>query len=64
MLLIYTSGDLGAFIQHRFQLKKEIFLCFTIYLQNNGVLGAWKYQLLKSGFKLQIFENDTIIVSV
>ncbi len=43
----------------------ENFICLlAIYLHNNSILTVWNWKLLKTGFKVQVFENDAIIVSV
>ncbi len=34
----------------------------AIHLHNNCILEAWKRKLLKTGLKVQLFENDTIII--
>ncbi len=51
---------LGTFTQHHFQLNRENFLCvFVVHLHNYSVLCVWK--LLNTGFKVQVFENNSII---
>ncbi len=46
------------FIWHRFQLKTESYLCvLAVRLHYSCVFGAWKHKLLKTGFKVQLFET-------
>lgn len=36
----------------------------AVHSHDNGILGAWKHNLLKTGFKAQGFENDAFTISM
>lgn len=53
----------GLFTLHCFELKIENFIfVLVVNLHDSSILGAWQCNLLKMGFKLHIFENNTIII--
>lgn len=65
--LMYTYGGFkGSVYTTTFSNNKgKLFMCLEIYLQYmKTAFGAWKRRILKTGFKVQGFENITVIVSV
>jgi len=43
--------------------NKSFYAFSFIYNDNNGLGSIWKCKLLNLGFKVQVFENDTAIIS-
>ncbi len=39
-------------------------MCFACLFTRQRCFGVWKRIILKTGFKVQVFENATVIVSV
>jgi len=48
----------------RSELGSNFVCVLANHLDDKGMLGARKCKLLKTGFKVQVFENDTNIVFV
>lgn len=55
----------GGVYTTQFLTKTENLLCvLPIHLHDNGVLTARKCKLLQSGFKVQVFASDSVIISM
>ncbi len=64
-LFILTLGGLHNTIKKKKKKKRTTRLwVLAVHLHNNVILGAWKYKLSKTVFQVQVFENNTVIISV
>ncbi len=61
-MFILTLGGLHNTIKKK--KEQHVLWVLAVHLHNNVILGAWKYKLSKTVFQVQVFENNTVIISV